>query len=249
VTVNSLATLHAAQKLLDSKKPVQVVPMGVDLQQFHLSPAARKKRQKNLRAKTLTILTVGRLIEVKGTAFLLKALPAIINKHPDTKLVIVGEGPERIHLEELARSLNVISHVTFLGRVPAQKMPKIFVDADIYMGCSITAEDGGVEGLGVVLLEALASELPVIATDTGGMTDIVHHLKTGLLVPEKNSKALGEAFSTIVASNELARNLGKAGRAYVEEKFSWSSVASRFDKLYRDVSYEKNDAQTRLSSL
>lgn len=232
-TVNSSATMSVAKDTFGILK-AQIIHQGVDLSKFNIgvSSETRHKLRAELGIKDKMLLSVCRLIEWKGTIYLIKAMPAILEKNPSLKLVIVGEGPERAKLEETAKRLKVSGAVIFLGAKSPKDMPAIFAAADIYVGTSITAKDGGTEGLGIVILEALASNVPVVTTSAGGIVDIIQDEQTGLFVPERNSAAIAAAIQRIIDNKVLRVNMVRRGHELVSEKFAWDEIASQNSRLY-----------------
>jgi glycosyltransferase involved in cell wall biosynthesis len=176
-------------------------------------------------------LFVGRLVPRKGVDVLLRALatPALL----DARLTIVGDGSERPRLEALATTLRVSSRVTFTGLVAAPALDAHFRACDALALPAVDDALSGTEGLGVVLIEALSYGKPVVASDIGGIPDVVRHGETGLLVPPGDPSALAAALASLAESPEWARTLGATGRADVRDRFSWARIADDLTAVYR----------------
>ncbi len=233
ITVNSAFTKSAVAKI--TKKPIRVIPMGVDLGLFSSSSAsAASAIRKKYLVRGNLLLFVGRLAEKKGVAYLVSAMAVVIKKFPDAKLVIVGDGPEKPSLQQQAQRLNLSGSVVFAGSVPNNELPAYYRAADAFILPSIVAKSGDTEGLGVVLLEAIAAGTPVIASDVGGIPDIVVHNKTGLLVGQKSPQELAAAISKLLGSSRLRKRLSSAARARISF-FSWGKVAEEFYFLFKKL--------------
>jgi glycosyltransferase involved in cell wall biosynthesis len=226
VVANSTAALDILRSDYHVKDAV-TIPMGVSTASFTV------RRQRKITSPI--VLFVGRLIDVKGAEYLLHAVPVIITQVPDARIVIAGDGPERQHLEQLARELHVDDHVVFLGSVPSSKMPELLATSDVFVGPAITTDKGQVEAFGVSFLEAMAAGLPVVTTASGGIKDIVAPDSTAIVIPEKDSLAIATAVNKLLDNPTLRRQMGKAGRARVEAHFTWENVAKQYDEVYRGV--------------
>lgn len=205
--------------------PVEVIPYTAEL----APPAADDARARN--AERL-ILFVGRLIERKGVAHLVRALGRVRNALP-ARLVVIGDGPERADLERVAATAGVSAHVEFRGRVTDEALHAAYAAADVFVLPSVLDARQDTEGLGVVLLEAMNYSVPVIASEIGGITDIVQHERTGLLVPPADEEALASALLRVLGDDALAGRLGDEGRRLLREKFSWDRIVDRWDAVYR----------------
>jgi glycosyltransferase involved in cell wall biosynthesis len=238
LSVNSNATDKIARNKLGVQN-TYIIHEGLDILNYS-KPISKQKInlfRKRLNIKGPIILCVGRLIKWKGTIYAIKSLPAILDKYENAKLIIVGEGPEREALESEAKKLGVINSTIFLGTVAPKKMPLIFSSANIYLGTSITVSDGGTEGLGIVFLEALASKLPVVATNAGGITDIIKDQETGLIIPEKNTELATTSILKLLEDKPLATKLMNNGFK-LSKSFGWNRIAAQYLSLYKIVKDE-----------
>lgn len=231
-TVNSNATKQAVVEV--ANVPVDIIPMGVDLAAF--SPAKKSGAiRKRYGIHGPFIFTVGRMAEKKGFKYLIEAMPKILEKLPEAKLVLIGDGPERRGLEKLTNELNLGSSVVFAGKVTHKELENWYATADVFVLPSIVTSDGDTEGLGVVFLEAIASGTPVVGSNVGGIPDIIRHNQTGLLVPQKEPAALAGAIVRVLADSKLKVRLTKNAMKFVKERFTWELVAERFAELFRKI--------------
>jgi glycosyltransferase involved in cell wall biosynthesis len=178
------------------------------------------------------LLFSGRLIQRKGLDYLIRALPLVLEKRA-VKLVVTGEGDRRREWEALTQRLGLSDKVEFLGFVSTERLGELYRGCDLYVHPAIYDDNGDTEGLGVVLVEALANRCPVVASDVGGIPDVVRHEQTGLLVPEKNERALADAILRLLGDPALARRLGEAGHTFAKEHFDWERITEETEALYR----------------
>jgi len=172
------------------------------------------------------LLFVGRLNEQKGLDHLLHAVAAMKRLTP---LDVVGDGPARASLEQLARELGIDSRITWHGHVSQTALPSLYQRAAAVVVPSID------EGLGLVAVEALLCETPVVAFDSGGLRDVIQHDKTGVLVKPGDRAALAKALDDLLASDGQGRQLGRAGRLYALSAFAPESAARRYAEIYKQV--------------
>lgn len=172
------------------------------------------------------ILGIGRLVPQKGFDVLIKAFAkAQIESH---ELLIAGEGPERSALEELSRTLGVKQRVHFVGRADRAKVVALF------NGCSFFVLPSRLEPLGIVNLEAMAAGKAVIASDVGGVPEIVRDGETGMLIPCEDISALGNAMRRMASDEEMRQRMGAAGRVQAES-FCWPRIADSYEWIYRNL--------------
>lgn len=179
------------------------------------------------------LLFVGRFIERKGAEYALRALAALRGEGRPLALKLAGWGAQRSELERLARDLGVADAAEFLGAVPAGEVARLYAKAAVLLMPAVTDWKGEQEGFGMVLVEAMRSGLPVVASRSGGIPDVVRHGETGLLVPERDPAALAGAVARVLDDPALAARLAAAARAAVDASFSPGAVARTFDAVYR----------------
>ena len=178
------------------------------------------------------IVTVGRLTPRKGQDRLIEALPHIRKRVGDAALLICGEGPYRARLEAKIRELNLSEHVRMVGRVPLSDLPRYLSAGQVFAMPSRNRHAGlEVEGLGIVYLEASACGIPVIAGNSGGAPDAVREGITGFVVDGQDQMALVERAVTLLQDQSLAKRMGAAGRAFVEEKWRWDEIVKQHQEL------------------
>jgi glycosyltransferase involved in cell wall biosynthesis len=186
------------------------------------------RQQLGIKPDTLALLSLGHLGWIKGHDYVLEAMGAVVQRTSNVHLYIGGQGaPEDIErLKGLIEKYGLQQHVTLLGEV----IPKPWYDAsDIFVLASIE------EGFGLVFIEAASRRLPVVATDTGGISDIVVNAETGLLVPIRDSQAIATALLSLLENTELRARCGVAARKRVEEHFLVDHMVGKYLNVYQQI--------------
>jgi L-malate glycosyltransferase len=233
-TVNSNFTNKAVEKISGIKS--KVIPMGVDLKTFSSSSSTSQLKKKyRIGNNDKILLFVGRLAEKKGVTYLISAMNAIIKKYPNCKLLIVGDGPEKPALIKQTQSLGLFNKIIFTGSIPNSDLPQFYKAADIFVLPSIIDKRGDTEGLGVVLLEAIASGTAVIASNVGGIPDIVMNKKTGLLTDQKSSLGLSSAIVNLLGSLSQRKKLATAAKQHISKNYSWNKIAKEFNSVFSSI--------------
>lgn len=179
------------------------------------------------------VLFVGRLVEKKGCEFLLRAMEHVQRVRPASDLVIIGDGPLRPVLEAMAARLKL--RCQFQGMQPSNVIRKALGEARVFCLPSVTAANGDSEGLPTVLAEAQAMGVPVVATDHAGIPEIVSQDITGLLVPERDHKALSFALCRVLEDCELWRCLHLNASKQIRENFDLKTQTKKLERIYEGV--------------
>jgi glycosyltransferase involved in cell wall biosynthesis len=233
VVVNSTATRAACRELYAGRE-YATIPMGVDTERFRPEPRSPELVER-YGLGDFTVLFVGRLTKDKGVAYLLAALERFKASGADFKALIVGSGDQEAALKEFVAEHGLTDDVVFTGWVPSEELVDYYNTADVFVGPSIVGDKGWEEALGLVFVEALATGLPVVTTRTGGIGDVVEDGVTGFMVDQRSADQLAERLTALYEDRELLARLGRNGRTVVEKKFSWATVADRYEAVFRDV--------------
>lgn len=196
---------------------VRVVPHGVDTRRFRPADAPRRKAGGALR-----LLTVTRLVERKGLQFALEALAQLACDRTPFEWQVAGEGNHRAALEAQARRLGLADRVQFLGHASGERLVEAYREADVFVLPSLT------ESFGVVLAEAMACGLPVVATRVGGVPEVVQHGENGLLVEAGSADALHGAIAAIAEDATLRARMAARNLARAREVYDWDLIARGF---------------------
>ena len=215
-------------KIADEDKFV-IMPSGVELNKFKelpLKEIQNYKKKLGIPETSLVVGTVGRLVPVKGPEFLIEAAKHIISKNPDTLFIFTGDGPLKQNLEKKAFDLGIKENVIFLGW--KDDVSKIISIYDVFALPSLN------EGMGRVLVEAMALGKPIVASNIGGIPDLVIHGKNGFLVPPKNPKELAKYIQILLEDEEKREKMGLAGKK-IALNFSARNIVEKTEELYGEL--------------
>ncbi|MCU7835970.1 MAG: glycosyltransferase family 4 protein [gamma proteobacterium symbiont of Taylorina sp.] len=229
ITVVSSAMMQKAVELdPDIKNKLSVIPMGSNLNDI-FKPNPKIHREKNL------LLFSGRLVEKKGVNTLINALAKVRKQYPDTILAIIGDGPEKESLYLLSKKLDISHSIQFTGRLSHSELSLWYAKATLSVFPFQQAKNGDIEGLGLVMIEALGCGCPVIAGDVPAIHDIIKHNKTGLIVEQKNSHLLATNIIQLLLSPEKRQYLAENGRKYVCNHFGWKTSTQQYIKILNQL--------------
>ncbi|MCB1057834.1 MAG: glycosyltransferase [Acidobacteria bacterium] len=210
----------------------RVIPYGVDVEHFSPDPSRRGlwRDQLGIPLAAPVAVSVGRMATKKGYQVLIPELGALFEASPDLHLVLAGGGDR---LEEFRRAAAPwADRVHFPGAVYRDTLPDLYRSADVFVLPAVHDRAGNVDGLPNVILEAMASGLPVVASAISGIPLAVEEGVTGRLVPEGDGPAVRHALVELAEDRELARRLGAAGRARARRDLTWDVVAKRYRSAY-----------------
>jgi len=215
---DGIAVSHAAAATIRPRARIrlQIVPNGIDVDRFSVPRATGRTRK--------TMLFVGRLEPRKGFDDAVRAFEALARSYPNLDLHVVGTGPAQDAIRRLAPSVR--DRVVMLGTLPSENLPDRYAAADLFV-----APSTGRESFGVVLLEAMAAGLPIVASDIDGYREVVRHEREGLLVPPSDPAAVAGAVARLIRDDVLARRLGGAGRIRALD-YAWTRVAGKIVAVY-----------------
>ena len=199
------------------KDKIEVIPFAVDTEVFKPS----KREEKN------EVLYVGSLFELKGIRHLITAIARVAKEKPETRLRIVGEGPQKAVIEEMIRNCKLQKNVTIEGIIPHNRI------VSYYQRCSFLCFPSQGEPFGKAVIEAMACAKPVIATDIGGPRETLLNGETGFLVPLGQQKILAEKMLALLEDDTLRKKMGRNARRVALERYSWLKVAEKYHKIYQ----------------
>jgi glycosyltransferase involved in cell wall biosynthesis len=212
-----------------------VIPYGVDTGVFRPGPTRHRDWRAELAipADAPVLLTVGRMVTKKGFHVLIDALPAVLEKVPELYVVLAGGGDR---LDEFRRRLTRWSDRVHLpGAVLRDALPDLYRAGDFFVLPAVHDRRGNVDGLPNVILEAIASGLPVVASEISGIPLAITSGETGILVPEQDVGALTEALTHLATDDEARRRMGVAARARAQRDLTWDAIAARYRAAYHTV--------------
>lgn len=204
-----------------AKGEILITPFGIDIGKF-------SKLRGTIPGDKITIGTIKKLEKIYGIDILLKIFSKLkeYNKPGSIKLFIAGEGTQESSLKQLAHKLGIKEDVVFAGKMPYENIEKVHNTIDIFANLSRS------ESFGVAVLEASSCEVPVVASNVGGLVDVVKNEVTGYLVAPDNEQEIINAFQELINSEDLRKKMGQAGRQMVIEKYNWEENLMEMIRIY-----------------
>jgi glycosyltransferase involved in cell wall biosynthesis len=230
VFVRSASLQRAVIELGCEENKIDIVRTGIPLSEF---PFREREFPANGEWR---FLQASRLVQKKGLATALHAFTHFLGHYPRATLTIAGEGPMREELQELTRKLKIHDRVALPGFLPPEKLRDIYYAAHIFLHPSETGSDGNQEGIPNAMLEAMATGLPVFATDHGGIPEAIESGVSGILVPERDYEALSQALVKAVQDRDLLARLARNGANAVAQKFDQQNQIRRLEEIYLGMS-------------
>lgn len=219
VLSNSSDILRKAEKIQPTIKNKSVVAgNGIYLEEFESPPKYYHPRR--------YILSIANFVHKKGQDILIHAFRILHQKYPNNDLLLAGDGPELKKCIDLAEKLGLSDSIKFLGKVGRSRIPSLLA------GCEVFVLTSRKEAFGIVILEALASKKPVVATRVGGVPEIIKHMENGILVEPESPKELASAIQLVITYRKLAIKLAENGYNTIQERFTWSKIVEKYMKEY-----------------
>ncbi len=233
IAISDAVRMHLRDDLGVSEPRIKLIYSGVDADRFSRVYSREEmlalKRSIGLRDGPV-IGTIGRLSSIKGQKYLIMAFREVMAERGDTQCVIVGSGPEESALKDLAGSMGVYDSVKFIES--CDDTHRYLSMMDVFVFPSIK------EGLGIALLEALASGRACVASRIGGIEDIITDGRNGILIDVENSHGIADAILRLLDDDVLRKKIGEEGRAMVRSRFTLNTMADNITKLYRETAGE-----------
>lgn len=209
--------------------PVRIIPNGVNVRLFAEQARqwrTRTREQLNYTPGEQLIISVSRLVEKNGLHNLLSAVHEIMRERPSARLVIVGDGPLRIELEQHAQYLGITPHVLFVGTVDHENIPRYLGAADVFVRPSLS------EGLGTAFLEAMACHVPVVASSAGGISDFISHGNTGVVCDPTDIHSIAAQTKGLLENPARAKKIADRAFMLVQEHYDWDTIAAATQQVY-----------------
>lgn len=197
-----------------TEKRIEITPFGVDTSLFRKIPSAQPD------GTTFVVGNVKTLSPKYGIDVLIRAFKEVLHRNPEKEIIlkIVGDGPNRKEYEQLAINLGISDKVYFIGKVPNEQLPEYYNSFSVSVSVSVSDS----ESFGVVAVEAMACECPVITSDADGFTEVVEDRVTGFIVPKRDEQATAQAIQRFIDDPGLREKMGKAGRRRVDCLYDWN---------------------------
>jgi len=226
VLVRSESLRRAVIDLGCDEKKIEIQRTGIPLDEF---PFRERRFPQDGKWR---LVQAGRLIEKKGIPVALRAFAVVLRRYPNANLTIAGEGPLLGQLQSLARELNINSRVSFTGFISQEQLREVYYASHAFLHPSQTGRDGNQEGIPNSMLEAMASGLPVFATEHGGIPEAVVHRVSGVLVPERDHQKLADALVDSMEDSGFLSRIACNGADFVRKNFDLRAQAQRLEECY-----------------
>ncbi len=225
-THDRLAPALAARTTMTQLSP------GVDVDRFHPGVDGAAVRAEHGLGEAPVVVCVSRLVPRKGQDVLVAGWPQVLARRPDARLLLVGGGPLEAQLRRSVERAGLGGSIALTGGVDQARLPAYYAAGDVFaMPCRTRRAGLDVEGLGMVYLEAAACGRPVVAGTSGGAPEAVQEGVTGHVVDPRSPDAVAATIADLLAEPDRARAMGAAGRAWVEQRWSWTTIARDFQVL------------------
>lgn len=221
-------TAFLKEKLLQINAPhekIKVIPVTIDINEF---PFPEKKKS----AKTIKLVTVGRLDKLKGQRYGIEAVKILLAKGYDVRYILAGAGNEMSALREQVKKLEIEEVVNFKGAINPAEVVSLLQDADIFLMTSVKNAKGEEESQGLVVVEAQASGLPVVAFRSGGVPFTMLENKSGILCEPRNAEGMAASIEKLILDKTYRNEMGACGRKFILENFSEKSVMEKWKFIY-----------------
>ncbi|GIK40743.1 MAG: hypothetical protein BroJett011_45760 [Chloroflexota bacterium] len=227
ISVSQTGRQHLINYFGVPSEKITVIYNAVEVTPSTPTAIQRAKQELHLADDDLVLANIARLDRQKGQQYLLEAMPAVLARWPQAKLIIAGDGPLETELKCQAKILNIADNIIFAGLRP--DVSAILANAKVFVLSSLW------EGLSFAMLEAMALGLPAVVTNVGGAAEVITHGQTGLLVEPANAPGLAEALIQALENEPLRRALAQAGQQRVQQQFKAQTMIEQTEAVYREV--------------
>jgi glycosyltransferase involved in cell wall biosynthesis len=225
----SKETMKYVLRLGADKVKTSVMYNGVDTNCFRYAKKGESREKLGLPKNRKIIFSVRRLVYKNGLDTLIESAALVARAYPDILFVVAGKGPSKQLIENRIKELGIENNTKLTGFVPDELLPVYYNAADYFVLPSASGE-----GLPLVLFEAMACGLPVVATAVGGTPEIIEHMKNGVLVPPMNPEAITEALAKLLLKEELGTFIGEEAKRSIKNRFTWEENVQRLAKVYSE---------------
>ncbi len=226
ITISNYNKKYLIKNFALKEENIEVVRMGIDPTKFSLSYDSNHE---------MKILSVGRLVEKKGFEYSIKAMGILARKYPDIKYTIVGTGPEETRLRNLVNELKLQNNINFAGGMSNEALLNEYREANIFVLPCVVAPNGDMDGIPVVLMEAMAMGKAVVSTTVSGIPELITDSENGLLVNQKDPGVLAEALDRILSHEVDAKKLGLLGRKTIIENFNLDAQIRQMNDIFEGL--------------
>ena len=237
ITCDGENTKKAIMDLGISSQKIKFITFGVDIQKFKPGLTNKAFKEKLGLVNSKIVISTRFLTPVHNAETLIKAIPPVLEKIANVKFVIVGGGPQKEYLMDLAKALDIFNAVKFIGNVSEDEMVRYLQVADVYVSTSLSES-----GLAASTAEAMACELPVINTSTGDIKLWIKDGEGGFIVPTKNPEVLSEKIIYLLKNEKIRKKFGKINRKIIEERNNYYREMAKMENLYKKLIKENYES-------
>lgn len=230
VTVDSNSLRKEIVKFGAPIEKVNIISHGASLKQFNPNKKfALFKKTMNIPPAAEIVVSTRNFEKVYDIETVIKTIPEVNRIKPNAYFLVIGEGTQKKYLQKLAEGLNAQKHVKFLGKIPNQEVAAVLANSNIYVSTSLS------DSTSVSLLEAMASQLPVVVTDIEGNREWIRNGENGFIIPKSNPELLAEKIIQLLNDKSVAERFGVRNREIVEEKANFDKEMARVEKIYEQL--------------
>jgi glycosyltransferase involved in cell wall biosynthesis len=226
---------HDIAKYRIDENKIVAVHNGINVGSFRPTAATNVRKQYGIGGPML--LFVGRMITQKGVPYLIDAMPLVLQRHPDTRLLLVGRGSALESLKKKVGAMGLEKSVIFSGYMTEEMLKEAYGTCDMFVLPSVW------EVLPIAILEAMASGKPVVCTNAGGNAELVKDGHNGYVVPMRSPEELAGRINALLDDPEKMKSMGRAGRRRAEDEFDWKLIAARTKRVYEELLMEKKSGR------
>ena len=231
VTCDGDNTAKALAEFMKDGKKIRKIYFGVDTQKIHPSRRVEGFYKEHLKdGKGKVVIDLRGFYEIYDPDTYIKAIPAVLEKYPDTIFLMARESERRKIYEEMVDSMGIGNSVKFIGHVPADDLPVFLASADIYVSPSLSDS-----GISASTAEAMASGISVISTDVGDISHWIENGKNGFIIPKGDSRALSEKIIYLISNDEVRKSMGKEARIMIETRQDYYKEMGKVEQLYETL--------------
>jgi glycosyltransferase involved in cell wall biosynthesis len=229
---------HTKENVLERAPNANIIllPLGKEASKYSFDSFKKFEKGK------LTFVSVGNFVPRKGYDMLIEAFSAVATKYPNARLKLVGNGYEEAKLKDLVKRLDIPEQVIFTGRVENSQIPKVYAESDVYVAMPTE------EAFGHVYIEAIATGLPIIATETVGSNEIMKNKNIGTIIPQADTSAMASQMERFLANPSLLKQLSSNARKEFERRYDLNVIIPRYIAEYKRLIKARSHTQTVLSS-
>jgi len=229
IAISNQVQNHLMKDFSVKEENVLLIHNGVDVDRSNNSSKVALKKEMKIPLDYFIVGSAARFSDVKGLEYLIKSIPFILRDYQNVTLVLIGYGKEELRLRQVVSELDLKKYVIFYK--PAKDIFHYLKVLDIFVMPSLQ------EGLGLSILEAQAQNIPVIASNVGGIPDVIEHNVTGILVAPKDPSAIGKAVTELIKNQSLCQQLKSNAYSRLKEKFSLSKMVNDTEKAYKELTH------------